>query len=58
MYIVWPVYQIYKLSYFSFHSDHPFEHKQVVITRLNNKILTLSHPKFQFKNLKTMTNIL
>jgi len=44
--------------YLNFHSNHTMIHKKGVITSLFDRTLLLSHPRFHFKNLEEMINIL
>ena len=46
------------IFYLNFHSQHPVYHKRDVIFSLFDKIFLLSHPKFHFKNITYMIQIL
>jgi len=44
--------------YLNFFSNHPFSQKRGVVTGLVDKVLFLSHPKFQQKNIESLINSL
>ncbi|KYN38121.1 hypothetical protein ALC56_07521 [Trachymyrmex septentrionalis] len=44
--------------FLNFFSNHPFSHKKGVVTGLIDKVLFLSHPKFQRTNLESLINSL
>jgi len=44
--------------YINFHSQHPISQKRGIIYGLVDKVLFLSHPKFQEKNLKKAIELL
>jgi len=41
----------------NYHSKHPMMHKRGVITSLIDKVLLLSHPEYQQKNLSFLINL-
>jgi len=50
--------QTFSGRFLNFLSQHPITHKRGVILNLIDKVLNLSHPDFQQRNLLSMINIL